>query len=654
MNVAGHSDKERVLGATDLVSLIGEFVQLRRKGREHVGLCPFHDDHTPSMHVVSHKGEPFYKCFSCGAGGNAIDFVINYHKMSFIDALRHLADRAGIELTPRASSHSAESAGDEATKRGDLLEANAFAQQFFQRVLKHDQAGAAAREVIAKRGISDDMVLRFGLGAAPNDWEGLTNLVRKRQLDLRAFRDAGLIKERQAGAAGSSLRDTFVNRLTFAITDQLGRPIAFGGRILNPEDQPKYLNSPESRLFEKGKTLYALHQAQKAIRDHGVAIVAEGYIDVIALHQHGFTNSVATLGTALTREHAKILERLCDRVIVLFDGDEAGQKAAERPIEGLTEIFFYSRFDLNVCILPSGLDPDDLLRREGGAAELTRLLDSAQSAMSFFVQRLRTDLSNVTGVSARQQKAEAILARLADLGLGAMSGLRKRLVLPALAHELNMSAEDLERLIPRRRPRAAAEVKPDRSIDAAALAETSSGVRVDVEGNPIQRQRLIAEENVLAILLFEPSASVTPIDAGDGHMLHLVEAYLPEAFVDPACRAVYSVVHDMAEVGEEISVPAVQQRLSDNHHRALVATLFFRGSELCGDDDSRAPAALAAAAAGFDRVRDRDQLHARVQVLRAAPATTARDDPPSLLRIIEERRRHGDDPLAAPRRARQT
>lgn len=649
MNVVGHSDKERVLGATDLVSLIGEFVQLRRKGREHVGLCPFHDDHSPSMHIVSHKGEPFYKCFSCGAGGNAVDFVINYHKMSFIDALRHLADRAGIELTQRGQQAGAPESAEGGPRRGDLLEANAFAQQFFQRVLKHEQAGAAARHVIAARGISDDMVLRFGLGAAPNDWEGLVNLVRKRGLDPRAFRDAGLVKERSGGAA-HGVRDTFVNRLTFAITDQLGRPIAFGGRVLNADDQPKYLNSPESRLFEKGKTLYALHQAQKAIRDQGLAIVAEGYIDVIALHQHGFTNAVATLGTALTREHARTLQRVCNTVVLLFDGDEAGQNAADRAIE----IFFSEPIDVKICVLPGGIDPDDLLRRDDGANQLRSLIESAESALSFLVRRFRADLAQHEGISARQQRIEALLARLADLGLGAMSGLRKRLVLPALAHELNMSAEDLERLIPRRRLRAAAEVKPSGSINPTALSEPSSSVRIDVDGNPILRQRLVAEENLLAIVLFEPSTVFTPIDAGDGHLLPLAEAYLPEAFLDSACRAVYTIVHDMAESGEEISVPAVQQRLSDNQHRALVATLFFRGSELCADDDSHAPAALAAAAAGFDRVRDRDQLHARVRVLRTPAQVGSLPRPPSLLGIIEERRRHGDDLLAAPRRARQT
>ncbi len=649
MNVAGQSDKDRVLSATDLVSLVGEFVQLRRKGREHVGLCPFHDDHSPSLHIVSHKGEPFYKCFSCGAGGNAIDFVINYHKMSFVDALRHLADRAGIELTPRAPAHNAADTGEQGPKRGELLEANIFAQQFFQRVLKHEQAGAIARDAIAQRGISDAMALRFGIGAAPNDWEGLTNLVRKRDLDLRAFREAGLIKERTgsisggASGGGGGLRDTFVNRLTFTITDQLGRPIAFGGRILNPEDQPKYLNSPESRLFEKGKTLYALHQAQKSIRDHGVAIVAEGYIDAIALHQHGFTNSVATLGTALTRDHARILQRLCSRLVVLFDGDEAGQRAAERATETLVQIFFEERCDLDICILPSGLDPDDLLRQEEGRAKLNVALSASEPALSFLMRRFASSLSKTTGVSERQQMVEEMLQRLTDLGLTRMSGLRKRLVLPRLAQQLNMSLEALIELLPRRRARVNI---IEQNLPNREGAEHSSGVRVDVVGNPLSRKRAEAEQNVLAYILFEPAVLAQPIDAGDGHMLPLTEAYVSEAFLDPACRAIYAAIHDMVEAGEAVTVPGVQQQLADNHHRAAVATLFFRGSEMCCDDERSAREQFASVAAAFDRDRDGDVLHNRFTELKSSPASGWSRD------VIEQRRQHGDDLAVMPRRAR--
>jgi DNA primase len=635
-----HADRERVLGATDLVALIGEFVPLHRKGREHVGLCPFHDDHSPSMHVVSHKGEHFYKCFSCGAGGNAIDFVINYHKMSFIEALRHLAERAGIELSQpeRIPDAAAEDGG---ISRAKLLEANAFALQFFQGVLRHEKAGAPARAAIAHRGISDDMVLRFGLGAAPDDWEGLTNLLRKRGHNLAAFREAGLLKER----AGGGVRDTFVNRLTFSISDQLGRPIAFGGRILNPDDQPKYLNSPESRLFEKGKVLYGLHQAQKSIRDHGEAIIAEGYIDVIALHQHGFTNAVATLGTALTREHAKILQRLCHTVIILFDGDVAGQKAADRAVETLTPVFCETSLGFRVCVLPEGLDPDDLLRKDQGKLEIRKLLDTAPTFMSFLAERVRREQAKASGPGARQQSAEAILARLGEMGLGAMSGLRKRLVLPSLADELGMTVEELERLLPRRRPRVVAESKPA----AESGAPLVNALRVDVDGNPLPRQRAQAEADLLAYLLFEPALFAQPVDAGDGHMLAVTEAYLSDSFIDPACRAIYAAMHDMVEAGEQITVPAVQQRLDDNHHRALVATLFFRGSELCGDDDSRARDQFASLAAAFDRVRDGERLLNRFSELKSTA-------PPRgwSIEVIRQRAEHGPNLAAAPRRARST
>jgi len=266
-----NDDRQRVLDATDIVALIGEVCDLKPAGREFKCLCPFHDDHNPSMYVVPSK--QIYHCFVCGAGGNAIDFVMNYHNLGFRDALQMLADRAGIELTPwKPGSGKADSRASGAS-RDALAQAHAFAQGFFRAIFAHPEHGRQAREAAAKRGLTDEMIERFQVGAAPDRFDGLLKTIRSKEQDEAVFADGGLLPTKDSGHR----YDTFRNRLMFPILDQLGRPIAFGGRILDPEDTPKYLNSPEHGLFDKSSTLFGIHQAFKPIRESRHAIVTEGY-----------------------------------------------------------------------------------------------------------------------------------------------------------------------------------------------------------------------------------------------------------------------------------------------------------------------------------------------------------------------------------------
>jgi DNA primase len=360
-----HDDRQRVLDATDVVQLIGEHVALKARGREFIALCPFHDDHKPSMYVVPAK--QIYHCFSCGAGGNALTFVMEYHKMAFREALEHLAQRAGVELTPWKPGAAAGAAAGSQEQRGggaprqEVLAANRAAADFFERMLAREDLGRAAREVIARRGISPEMVESFRLGAAPEMWDGLQRTISHKNAPAGPFLAAGLLKQRNEGG----LYDAFRNRLMFPIQDQTGAVVAFGARRINEEDEPKYLNSPDSVVFNKSATLYGLHQAARTIQRTRTAIVTEGYMDVIACHQAGVTNAVAALGTAMTRENAKILRRLCDTVVLLFDGDEAGQRAADRAVE----VFFAEPVDVRIAVLPpdaGAKDPDELLKQEGG------------------------------------------------------------------------------------------------------------------------------------------------------------------------------------------------------------------------------------------------------------------------------------------------
>jgi len=450
--MSASSDRDRVLAATDILSVIGEVVALRPKGREHVGLCPFHDDRSPSMAVVTHKaamgGNGFYKCFACGAAGNAIDFVINYHKMEFPEALRFLAERAGVELTPWEPR--TRSANDGEPTRDEVLRANALAWRYYRKVLADHEMGAKARAEAARRGYDDAVVEGFGLGASPDRFdamvEGVRKAVRAGGADyppFAAFVAAGVIREGRNGGHVDLLR----NRLVFPILDELGRPIAFGGRKLDPEQEPKYLNSPESPVFHKSRSLYGIHAAKRPIIEKGEAIVTEGYTDVIACHRAGFTNAVATLGTALTTQHARLLRRLGERVVLLFDGDEAGQKAADRAIE----VFFAEPIDIRICVLPDGLDPDDLLRSEGGPERFAAALAASEDALPFMAGRIARKLAG-RGLSGRQQVIEQTVQKFVDLGLNAMGGLRRQLVFQTMAELFGLQTPELERLARSMRP----------------------------------------------------------------------------------------------------------------------------------------------------------------------------------------------------------
>jgi DNA primase len=437
-----NGDKDRVRDAADIVRVVGEVVALKPKGREYVGLCPFHDDHKPSMGVVPSKG--IFHCFVCGSGGDVFSFVQKFHKMDFREALEFLAEKFGVVLTPRkradGSAHISED--DDRLSRGDLVTLNTGAAHFFRTVLAHAEHGKAAREVIERRGISREMVEQFMIGASPDRWDGLVLKAKHEGWNERGLLELGLLKSRENGGVYDALR----NRLIFPIQDQTGRVIAFGGRKINEQDEPKYLNSPETRLFDKSKTLYGLNHASRTIQLEKTAIITEGYTDVIACHQGGFTNAVATLGTALTREHATVLRRLCDTIVLLFDGDEAGQRAADRAVE----VFFAESIDVKICTLKAytdAQDPDELLKRDDGAEVFRKALAGATDLLDYRFARLRARLAG-TGLSALSRGINEELSRYADLGLHEVTPVRKALIVRRLAQLSNVDESAIRRTIP--------------------------------------------------------------------------------------------------------------------------------------------------------------------------------------------------------------
>jgi|GEM_PF-155502 len=555
------SDIEKVKDATDLVRLIGEHIALRPKGREYVCLCPFHDDHAPSMYVVPEK--QFYKCFSCGASGDCLGFVQNFLKMDFRDALEYLADRAGIQLTPLRKSldvPTGDSQSDPSDKKA-LLSASSMANGFFRAVLKHEEHGATARAVIAQRGISAEMVELFQLGAAPDRWDGLLMTAHKQGVSVASLLGAGLIKSRDSardsgsggggGGGGAGHYDAFRNRLMFPIHDRGGRVIAFGARKLDPDDEPKYLNSPETRLFNKSATLYALPMALKEIQQTRTAIICEGYTDVIACHQGGFRNAVATLGTALTREHARQLRLACDKIVLLFDGDEAGQRATDRA----AEVFFAEPVDVAVVTLSrvtDAKDPDELLKREGGVETFRAALAKAQDVLEYRFERIRERLAGA-GMAALAKAMNEELQRLVELGLPLVEPLRQALIVRRLASIAGVSEQSVRAAIPAGRSGQRIMERATREQDEVQDA----GVAELAQARALRKRTLTHAESLLGCLLCDGRLWMTLGEADK-------DTIAPVSYDVGVLQRVAQAVHDLGEDGQSPSMHAVLTQLSDD------------------------------------------------------------------------------------------
>lgn len=366
---------------TDLVALVGEYVRLKRTGVSYKGLCPFHDERTPSFHV--HPERNFYHCFGCQASGDAIAFLTQIEGLSFVESLERLADRLGMELPrERVDRDEVRRERELRDQRYAILDA---AAGFYIDFLNKAQEGGPGRAELEQRGVDPEIATAFRLGAAPNAWDALTSFLRERRLDLQVAESLGLIVKRKER---DGYYDRFRNRLLFPIVDLHGRIIAFSGRALPDEsarpggDPPaKYINSPESPIYKKGEILYGLFEGRLDARRQGEIIVCEGNFDVIALHQAGFRHAVAPMGTAFTDAHARLIRRFAEQVTLLFDADAAGQKAVEAAHPILAKAGLRAR----VLSLPKGDDPDTFLRREGADA-LSKQMEQAKGIVDHLIE----------------------------------------------------------------------------------------------------------------------------------------------------------------------------------------------------------------------------------------------------------------------------
>jgi len=374
----------------NIIEIIEEYVSLRKRGKNFVGLCPFHNEKTPSFSVSPEK--QVYYCFGCGRGGNVFTFLMDYHKIDFHQALELLAERANISLKQEIISPEKRKLLEEKERLLNILKLTA---DFYYRNLVSTITGKSASKYLQERGISEESIENFKLGFAPHDQNALIRFLSSKGFELADLEKAGLVAKNDRTSA---FYDRFRGRIIFPIGDKKGRIIAFGGRVLD-EGNPKYLNSPETILFSKSKTLYALDKAGEDIRRQGFVLLVEGYMDAIIAHQFGFKNTVATLGTALTAEHAKTLKIFTNEILLAYDADSAGHSATLRGIKTLVQY----GIEVKIVELPSGMDPDEVIRKDAGRT----FLQCIEKALPFIDYRIKIETANLKKDDP-QAKAEVV------------------------------------------------------------------------------------------------------------------------------------------------------------------------------------------------------------------------------------------------------
>ncbi|HLA75748.1 MAG TPA: DNA primase [Gammaproteobacteria bacterium] len=415
---------DELMTRVDIVEVIDTRVPLRKSGRNYSACCPFHDEKTPSFTVSPEK--QFYHCFGCGAHGTALGFLMEYEHLEFVEAVHELAGQVGLQVPQQAVGSAPAQAGK------DLYELLHQAAHFYARQLREHPDAQRAVNYLKTRGLSGEIAVQYGIGFAPPGWDNLQRSIAANNSALQAqLAKAGMLIEKDGGG----YYDRFRDRIMFPIHDQRGRVIGFGGRVLGDET-PKYLNSPETPLFHKGRELYGLYQARKASRNLERLLVVEGYMDVVALAQHGIHYAVATLGTATTREHLERLFRVVPQVIFCFDGDRAGREAAWRALENGLPVMTEGR-QAGFLFLPDGEDPDSLVRKEGGSQFENRLAQATPFSAFFYEGLLKkVDISTMDGRARLVELARPLLSNLP-------AGVFRHMMVARLAEMVRMDAARL-------------------------------------------------------------------------------------------------------------------------------------------------------------------------------------------------------------------
>ena len=493
---------EDIKNRLDIVEIVAEHVELKRTGKNYLGLCPFHSEKTPSFTVSQEK--QIFHCFGCGEGGDLISFHMAINNASFTEALEELAGQSGIELP------SYEKPGDDG--RSELIKANEMAMMAYHRILIESNEGKKALEYLHSRKITLDCVKEFLLGFAPARWEGLVKTGSKSGIEGAALTEAGLVYRDRTGKPS---RDLFRNRLIFPIMDPRARVIAFGGRSMDGRE-PKYLNTPETPVFSKRRNLYGLHLAKGEVRSRRAAIIVEGYMDLLALYQAGYHHTIAPLGTSLTEDQAAILSKMCDTVYLMYDSDMAGRKAAFRGGDLLLGTGVVPKF----VALPAGEDPASFIAREGAAAT-QKLFDEAKDVIETKIEILR-NRGNLKSIDGKRKA----VGYLVDSLCGIRDELMRRLYLEKCSSEMNIPIEVLSKEVAERQ-------RPRRRGSRASDPRGS-----DTRKQPEKKLHDLTEKYLLLLLLTDSCDSKS--------FLATVSELKEDDFLDDSYRQIFKVLQELA------------------------------------------------------------------------------------------------------------
>jgi DNA primase len=606
-----------IKNGVDLVALVGDLgLPVTRSGSKFKALCPFHDDKNPSLELNPQRQS--YKCWSCGAGGDVFDFIKDYLRVEFPEALRMLADRAGVVLE-RPSFEASEADTGRASK-SDLLAVNKWAEDLFAAQLKHAEG---AKTYALGRGLSRESLDRFGIGYAPAERGWLISQAKQAGYATDLLEQAGLVS-RPEDSPGL-VRERFRGRLMFPIHDILGRTIGFGGRVLpeverilaaSGKNVAKYLNSPETPVFSKRRVLYASDLARTAARESGWVAVVEGYTDVIAAHQVGLRNVVGTLGTALGDDHVVALRRLVDRVVLVFDGDDAGQSAADRALE----LFLQHEVDVRVLTLPAKLDPCDFLLKQGADA-FRGLVEKAVDPLTFALDRAdsRFDFESLEGT---RKAADWVLGILARVPASSRAGLDVKVgkALDTLSHRLRVPVETLDRQLRQLRTLTR---KQARTKKVAANAETTpiappSHRLADLDGT---------DRALMEIVLNEPNS-----------VNRVISRVAVASLRDEPLRKILQACYDLHGENQPPTFEHVARRLGEAE-RALAAGLLLPIDPAPFPDRVRHAAWEDRLGAILARLADRDRQERMRDLKAAIDETSPLENPAAHVALSTEYRR---------------
>lgn len=527
---------DEIRSSADIVDIISGYVQLKKRGKNYIGVCPFHTEKTPSFTVSSEK--QIFHCFGCHAGGNVFKFLMDYKSISFVESVQEVAEQIGITL-----EYEKEYKPEEQSEQELLYEINNFAARYFSNNLLKSEDGGTARNYFKNRNIKPEIQKTFGLGYAFPEWEHFLNYAKENKIDLDKAKQLGLIDTRDNG----TYYDKYRGRVIFPIFSTNGRVIAFGGRILTKqENTAKYLNSPESIIYHKRKSLYGLYHSKEEIRKLDKAILVEGYMDLIALYQHGIKNVVASSGTALTEEQVKLLSRFTKNIIVLFDADAAGQKASMRSIETLLK----EDFDVKLVALPEGEDPDSYVNKFG-KTEFEERIKQAKNFLEY--QTSQFEAMGWLEDPAKQADAIRVLVRSAAL---VNDELKRSLLLKSISRKFNLREKlletemnkvfaELQRL--ENKPERVSQKNYENMPEAAGSPQT-----LEKKENPFEKE--------IIMLLLEGNENIT------GYIFDNIQ---PEDLNNPFYKKLASVIYDFY-MNDIISTSEIIEKLEDDELRKFV------------------------------------------------------------------------------------